>query len=213
MTDQLRHGRFGYHAYHRHLPAEMRLKVPCANCPFTTDFHLAPKRLEGIKFSLSMGQPFWCHKTVYQRGVPHDDELGAPSYHRLYRMCEGAAQWLDGRMAMDGIDKLGELLGVSRQAVQSWLHERHIPLAPAKALLDHPEPYWLGHDTRGFVDLVVRCHLPRMLVVIDPKFGPRQLVQIDRAGPATGNALMREVHSLIRHQWQPPPPVQRVLSQ
>lgn len=96
-------GDFGWRAYHPGLPRQMRLKKPCATCPFVVDF-IRPGRLDDIKFALSLGQPFWCHKTVYHPAVewitdPETGEQERPPYDRRYRMCEGAARWLDARIA------------------------------------------------------------------------------------------------------------------
>jgi hypothetical protein len=204
MTEKLRHGRFGYHAYHRHLPPEKRLKAPCADCPFTTDFHLAPGRLEEIEFSLSMGQPFWCHKTVYQPGVAFDDDGNAPSYDCKYRMCEGAARWLEAQMSSDGIDQLAQLLEVQRGTVLRYLRDGKLSTTASQALRRHDEPYWLGCTSDGRIDLVVRCHWPQMVVIIDPEIGPAKRIDLAETSKTMRLQLMREVMMLIGHQYRAP---------
>lgn len=76
----------------------LRLKKPCANCPFLKcgAIDLSPGRLEGIISSLlaNDGQAFQCHKTVHSaRGGDWDDDGNyLPSGHEA--MCAGAAAYL-----------------------------------------------------------------------------------------------------------------------
>lgn len=63
---------------------------PCANCPFLLrrqgNSYLHPQRYEDILFSVCLGQPFWCHKTV-----EYDDD-GPLMFKTSYRMCAGAIE-------------------------------------------------------------------------------------------------------------------------
>lgn len=75
---------------------------PCKNCPFPAEDrgegYLTPERLEEIQISTLLGQPFWCHKSVYHKAVPTeiDPETGdeeKPGYDRRYKQCAGATAW------------------------------------------------------------------------------------------------------------------------
>jgi hypothetical protein len=76
----------------------LRLKKPCANCPFRKEgaIELRPGRLTGIIESMLENDrsTFQCHKTVYsKRGGTSDDEgTYTPSGHEA--MCAGAAAYL-----------------------------------------------------------------------------------------------------------------------
>lgn len=90
-------GDFGVVVYkHNAMPS------PCADCPFRKEKegkpYLTAERMEGIKFAVTMGQPFICHKTVYQKGIEHpiDPETGfqePKDYDRRYRTCRGAVDY------------------------------------------------------------------------------------------------------------------------
>lgn len=100
-------GQFGVVVYeHNAMPKE------CANCPFKMARegkpYLSDERMEGIRFAVSMGQPFYCHKTVYQKGIHHPanpdtGECETKSYDHRYRPCRGA---------IDDALELAERLGV-----------------------------------------------------------------------------------------------------
>lgn len=96
-------GCFGWTRYHERLPPARRLPQPCKRCPFRDEpacDYLRPGRLDDIKFSLSMGQPFWCHVTAYASSIERDPETGEPpEFDPRFRMCEGAARWLDEQIA------------------------------------------------------------------------------------------------------------------
>jgi hypothetical protein len=92
----LKPGQFGVHIFTGNNP----MPAPCKDCPFTHDsqFYLSNERMEDIKFVVTMGQPFWCHKTVHRPYIETetDPETGAeepPKYHRDYRTCAGAREW------------------------------------------------------------------------------------------------------------------------
>jgi hypothetical protein len=72
------------------------VKKPCKDCPFKREKegtgYLTKSRMDGIKFAVTMGQPFHCHKTVYQKGIEHPDD-GTKSYHPKYRPCRGAVDY------------------------------------------------------------------------------------------------------------------------
>ncbi|MDT4882850.1 hypothetical protein FQZ97_1188390 [compost metagenome] len=76
----------------------LRLKKPCANCPFRKEgaIELRPGRLEGIIQGLVENDhsTFHCHKTVYSKHGGTRDEEGSntPSAHEA--MCAGAAAYL-----------------------------------------------------------------------------------------------------------------------
>ena len=94
---EIKPGCFGVAVVYAHnaMPKE------CANCPFKCERegspYLTEERMEGIKFAVSMGQPFYCHKTVYQKGIEHpeDDDgiVQTKSYDRKYRPCRGAVDY------------------------------------------------------------------------------------------------------------------------
>lgn len=200
---KIRHGQFGYHAYHRHLPAERRLANPCANCPFVVDFGLTDERMEGIKFSLSMGQPFWCHKTVYQPKVRvADDADGHPSYHPAYRMCRGAELWLEETMAKDGRDELAALLGVTGDTVRRWLKDGRLPGYISDELERWKQPYFVGRKADGTIDLVLRCHRPQTAVLIHPQHGPDKVISFDATSERRLRGVMLDVRWKIAPQWQ-----------
>lgn len=81
-------GEFGVRVY----PGP-RMKRPCANCPFKMlndgIEYLHPQRYEDILFAVCLGQPFWCHKTVYSKPYEGDEPS---TYERHYRMCAGAVE-------------------------------------------------------------------------------------------------------------------------
>lgn len=84
------------------------MKTPCKDCPFKREKegqpYLTNKRMEGIKFAVSMGQPFHCHKTVYQKGITHEDPDTPDGYHRGYKPCAGAVEYAE---------ELAETLGIT----------------------------------------------------------------------------------------------------
>ena len=87
-------GDLGIAIFRGHNPMEK----PCNNCPFVMDAdgqnYLHPDRMEALKFSATLGQPFACHKTVYRPGIPtEEDEQGfeqKPDFHPDYMQCAGA---------------------------------------------------------------------------------------------------------------------------
>jgi hypothetical protein len=94
----LKPGDLGWHLY----PDPHPLKRSCKDCPFKRDAegqgYLSPERLDGIRFAVSAGQPFWCHETVYSpktQWVTDDDgEERLPAFQRHWRMCKGAADYV-----------------------------------------------------------------------------------------------------------------------
>jgi hypothetical protein len=82
----------------------------CKDCPFLADERgedfLAPGRLVDIKVATLLGQPFHCHKSIYQPKVEwevdDEGEQRKPDYHRLYRQCAGALDWAKGFLAERG---------------------------------------------------------------------------------------------------------------
>lgn len=93
-------GQFGVHVYRS--PGH-EVARPCNDCPFKMEREGTPflpeERMDGIKFAVTMGQPFWCHKTIYQRRTAMiEDEDGferAPNYQRHYKVCAGAIEWAE----------------------------------------------------------------------------------------------------------------------
>jgi len=76
---------------------------PCVNCPFVAEkegrSYIGDERMEQIKGSLRLGQPFWCHKSVYQektRMVEEDGLETPPSYEHHYMLCRGAVEYAEG---------------------------------------------------------------------------------------------------------------------
>jgi hypothetical protein len=99
-------GDFGWFLY----PDPHPLKKPCKDCPFKLEAEgknfLRAGRMEGIKFAVSMGQPFWCHETIYNPKTNWitDQETGTerlPAFQQHWRMCKGAADFVR-RMARKG---------------------------------------------------------------------------------------------------------------
>ncbi|MFA9261859.1 MAG: hypothetical protein ACEQSB_00670 [Undibacterium sp.] len=96
-------GDFGVSIFYGHKP----MKKLCDNCPFAMADkgmdYLAPGRLDGIKFAVSLGQAFPCHKTVHNKNVEYEvDEEGfeqPPSYDRNYRQCAGAIAYAENLKA------------------------------------------------------------------------------------------------------------------
>jgi hypothetical protein len=93
-------GDFGVSIYYGRNP----MKKKCNDCPFLKagqgQDYLAPGRLDGIKFAVTMGQSFYCHKTIYSGKVPlrTDPETGEeirPHWHPTYRMCRGATEYAE----------------------------------------------------------------------------------------------------------------------
>ena len=81
------------------LNRSLRLKRPCANCPFLKvgAIELAPGRLDGIIDSLTTNdfQTFQCHKTVHSpRGGTWDEEGETYTASGHESMCAGAAAYL-----------------------------------------------------------------------------------------------------------------------
>lgn len=122
MKEAIQAGDFGWLAYHRNLPKRMRRKQPCRHCPFIDLTFLRPGRLADVKFALSIGRPFWCHETVYAPGIelvtdPETGEEARPDFDRSYRMCEGAALWLEERIAEEAttLNVIAEQLAATLQ--------------------------------------------------------------------------------------------------
>ncbi|MCA1869194.1 hypothetical protein HW571_26610 [Agrobacterium genomosp. 3] len=89
-------GDFGVTIFYGHQPLRKR----CAECPFTASEsghdYLKPGRLDDIKFAVSLGQFFPCHKTVYRDEVPEENDSGdKPSWHPSYRTCAGALEYAE----------------------------------------------------------------------------------------------------------------------
>lgn len=83
-----------------HLYSKDPVKVPCKDCPFThpKQLYLSDERMENIKFSVTLGQPFFCHKTVHRPGIEEEEDLetGAthpPKWLPSYQSCKGAQEW------------------------------------------------------------------------------------------------------------------------
>jgi len=76
----------------------LRLKRPCANCPFRVigAIKLAPGRLDGIVESLLAddGLTFHCHKTLDADAHDDSDEDGGYASTGEEAMCAGAAALL-----------------------------------------------------------------------------------------------------------------------
>ncbi|HEE9763390.1 MULTISPECIES: hypothetical protein [Pseudomonas] len=76
----------------------LRLKRPCANCPFLKEgaIELAPGRLDGIIEGLLEDDhsSFQCHKTVHSRKGGDRDEDGNYRSSGHEAMCAGAAAYL-----------------------------------------------------------------------------------------------------------------------
>ena len=78
------------------------MPAPCKDCPFVKHAegkgYLTEERFNDIKMSSLLGQPFYCHKSVYRPGVEmvEDPESGftePPPFSREYRQCRGALDW------------------------------------------------------------------------------------------------------------------------
>lgn len=76
----------------------------CANCPFKMERegkpYLRPQRMADIKFAVALGQPFYCHKTVYQKSVeqdvdPETGEERPPIFDKRFRVCRGAINYAE----------------------------------------------------------------------------------------------------------------------
>lgn len=102
-------GDFGVTIYYGHRPVRRK----CADCPFKREAegqpYLTEERMEGIKFAATMGQPFHCHKTVYQKGVEweQDPETGderPPRYDRRYQVCAGATEFAEALAVQLGVE-------------------------------------------------------------------------------------------------------------
>lgn len=86
---------------------DREMAKPCNNCPFVAEqqgrLYLAEERMAQIKDSLSLGQPFWCHKSVYQKKtelITTDEGFEeAPTYEGHYMLCKGAIDWATGNHA------------------------------------------------------------------------------------------------------------------
>lgn len=84
---------------------------PCKDCPFTAESeghpYLHAERMEGIKFGLSMGQPFYCHKTVHHQDtefiVGEDGEEHTPSWSPNYKLCRGAIDYAESIQEKDDV--------------------------------------------------------------------------------------------------------------
>lgn len=82
---------------------------PCKNCPFKAEqegrLYITEARMEDIKFSLRLGQPFWCHKSVYSKKTKMEQTPEgfeeAPNYDRHYMLCRGAIEWAESQKAED----------------------------------------------------------------------------------------------------------------
>jgi len=110
-VDSFKPGDFGVSIFYGQRP----VKKPCENCPFVAAAagadYLARGRLDGIKFAVSMGQLFACHKTVYQKGVEFiaDKETGeehAPGFHSKYQACAGATEYAEALAEELGVEPL-----------------------------------------------------------------------------------------------------------
>lgn len=87
---------------------------PCDDCPFKPEAegqgYLRPGRLEEIRMAEAFGQPFWCHKTVYNdqrtEWVERDDGGEGPlAFQHRYHMCRGALEDHTKAMAeLEGTD-------------------------------------------------------------------------------------------------------------
>ena len=125
MTRELKPGDLGVTIYDG-----PRVEKPCANCPFTEAAkgrpYLTRKRIEDILFAVTLGQPFYCHKTVYNglADIVTDTDTGGEErvWHTSWRMCAGAigaaeairgaregAEWLD-------VGKVAERIGAPPEA-------------------------------------------------------------------------------------------------
>lgn len=89
----LKPGDFGVTVYKHNAMPSM-----CKDCPFKREKegtgYLSAERMDGIKFASTMGQPFHCHKTVYQKGIEHPDGE-AKTYDRRYKQCAGAVEYAE----------------------------------------------------------------------------------------------------------------------
>lgn len=90
MTKNLKPGDLGWSLF----PDRNPMLTRCVDCPFTAAEngrdYLAKGRLDDIKFSISLGQPFYCHKTVQK--TRSDEEN--PVWHPDWRMCKGAIDFV-----------------------------------------------------------------------------------------------------------------------
>lgn len=94
------------------------MPADCANCPFKRaeegNPYLYLERYEDIMFAVTLGQPFFCHKTVYndrRTSFQEDPESGmreAPNFAMHYRMCHGAKRW--AQQIAEGKDPIAEFV-------------------------------------------------------------------------------------------------------
>lgn len=81
------------------------MKEPCPECPFVEgtplNRTLPPERLDDFKFKVTIGQPFWCHKTCLTNPKtkwdtdPETGEERHRDFDRHYKMCAGAVLWAE----------------------------------------------------------------------------------------------------------------------
>lgn len=96
----------------------LRLKKPCANCPFRKEgaIELSSGRLQGIISSLVDDDQgtFQCHKTVHSSrgGEWNDDGEYIPSGHES--MCAGAAAYLMKKGRPTVMMRMGFALGAAQ---------------------------------------------------------------------------------------------------
>lgn len=71
----------------------------CQDCPFEAEKagrgYLTEERWLQIKSCVALGQPFYCHKTVYVPKTEMQADGEPVSYQRHFRMCKGALEWLE----------------------------------------------------------------------------------------------------------------------
>ena len=81
---------------------------PCDNCPFVEgsplNRTLKPDRLEQFEWQVSMGQPFYCHKTTLNHPDTEyyeDPRTGEETHHwgPHMRVCRGSIDWADSAVA------------------------------------------------------------------------------------------------------------------
>lgn len=75
------------------------VSAPCPNCPFVMaekgEGYIEPERLEAILFSVTIGQPFYCHKTVYTPKTKYEttpEDFEAARWSGTWKMCAGALE-------------------------------------------------------------------------------------------------------------------------
>lgn len=81
------------------------MKKPCQGCPFVREAegrpYLTPERMESIKIALALGQPFYCHKSVYSSRVEHDEDGEPPEWDHEYKLCRGAIDFTESLKETD----------------------------------------------------------------------------------------------------------------